>query len=144
MSASKKTQDIDGMRRIEDALIESFIAAKPDEIREHIKEAGGDFDAYVILANKMIAEAEEMCAKARLDEAKAAAASFRASTANVSAIPFNREKAKVKLEAMKSRDPALPMMLAARKGNGLSDRDEDALLRALADLEKLESEDETE
>ncbi|MCW2282571.1 hypothetical protein M2323_000332 [Rhodoblastus acidophilus] len=144
MSVSKKISSRDELRQLEDALIESVIAAPTDEFREDLKEAGEDFDAYVALADKMIIEAEAMCAKARFADAKAAAAAFRKGASGAAAIPFDRDRAKAKLKVMNERASENPMMLAARKGKGLSSRDEDALLAALADLEKLEAEDGTE
>ena len=56
---------------------------------------------------------------------------------------FDRQAVRARFERIRARDPDLAsrMMLAARKGEGLSDSDMDGLLEDLARLEGLDGED---
>ena len=58
-------------------------------------------------------------------------------------LKFDREAARARFEKIRSQDPELAskMLLAARKGEGLSERDMEGLLEDLAKLERLDGED---
>jgi hypothetical protein len=140
MSVSKKSQHEWELRQIEDALIDSILDASPDELRAELTEAGEDPDAYIALADQVAKDVRDRCARERLEQAKAAAAAFRAKE-EPSLVPFDQSRGKAQLEAMRAKSPAASLMLAARKGEGLSDNDEEALLEALAELEQIEGED---
>jgi hypothetical protein len=140
MSGSRKTPNEQELRQIEDALIDSILDASPEDLRAELMEAGEDPDAYIALADNVAKDVRERCARDKLEQAKAAAAAFRAKE-EPSVVPFDRSRGKAQLEAMRAKSPAASMMLAARKGEGLSDNDEEALLEALAELEQIEGED---
>jgi hypothetical protein len=137
MNDLKKVTNRDELRRIEDAWVRNTLEASGEELRAEIKEGGDDPDTYVALAEAMLADAREHCGRERLERARAEATAFRAREHRID-VTFKTE-----IEAGKA-DPSTPMMLAARKGEMLSERDEEALLRARAKLKRLESEDETE
>jgi hypothetical protein len=139
MSNSKRSTSREELQRIEDAWIRSILEASAEEIRTEIREGGDDPGAYVALADAMLAEAQERCGSEILERARAEATAFMAKRAQV----ISLEQAKAELDAMK-REPSSPLTLAARKGQRLSERDEQALLRAKAALKRLESEDDTE
>ena len=56
---------------------------------------------------------------------------------------IDRAAARARFEKIRSRDPELAskMMMAARNGEGLSDKDMEGLLEDLAKLERLDGED---
>jgi hypothetical protein len=140
MSVSKKTQNEWELRQIEDALIDSILHASPEELRAELTEAGEDPVAYIALADAVAKNVRERRAQEKLEQAKAAAAAFRAKE-EPSVLPFDQSKRKAQLESLRMRSPSGSMMLAARKGEGLSSNDEEALLEALAELEEIENED---
>jgi hypothetical protein len=137
MSGSKKPTSREELRRIEDAWIQSILETPADEIRAEIKEAGDDPEAYIALADAMLKQAVEHCGRETLERARMELRAFRAKRPQVVSL----EQARAELDAMK-REPSSPLMLAARKGRSISERDEQALLRAKAELKRLESEDE--
>ena len=91
-----------------------------------------------------LAEAKKSCGKLRLEQAKAAVATHVSEASNVSSI--DRERVRSKLDAMRSGagENVAGMMMAARKGKKLSDRDEEGTLDDLAQLEALENEGDEE
>ena len=137
MSGSKKPTSREELERIEDAWIRSILEASADEIRAEIKEAGEDPQAYVALADAMLREAVERCGRETLERARTELEAFKATRPQV----ISLEQARAELDAIK-REPSSPLMLAARKGRHLSERDEEALLKAKAELKRLEFEDE--
>lgn len=137
MSGSKKPTSREELQRIEEAWIRSILEASAEEIRDEIKEAGDDPQAYVALADAMLREAANRSGREKLERARKELKAFEASRPKV----ISLERAKAELEAMK-HEPSSPLMLAARKGQRLSEQDEQAVLRAKSELKRLESEDE--
>jgi hypothetical protein len=80
-------------------------------------------------------------AKRGLAQAKRAVLTFKARSADAS--PEDRHAFRRKLVEMRAGDgaKASDMMMAARKGEGLSDSDEQGILDDLARLARLEAED---
>ena len=139
MTPPKKPSNEDELRRIEDLLVQSILAASPADLRAELAEAGDDPDARIADVDMLISEVKAECAKKRLEKARAEAAAFRAARGSK---PVDLDAAKARLQRLKNPgvDQASPMMLAARKGVDLTEGDEDAVLKALADLERLERE----
>lgn len=144
MSTSKKRNAISELACIEDALAESMINATVDELRVEMTEGGDDPDACIAVVDESVGAARASFAKERLARARAELTQWRAKSGNVGAT--ERESARAKLQQMRGidRDLDSKMMLAARKGKGLSDRDLEGLLDDLAELERLEREDDDE
>lgn len=138
MSNSKKPTPREELKRIEDALVDSILNASGDELREEYAAAGLDPDSCIAEVDATLAAAKAESARKRLIEARTELAAWRrrGAKADVTA----RDAARAKFELLRSGDQDLErrMMLAARKGDGLSDRDMEALLEDLAALEKLE------
>lgn len=138
MSTSKKPTPREELERIEDALVESILNASGEELREELAAAGLDPESCIAEIDATIASAKAECARKRLSQARAELAAWRKGGAkgNVTALDAAREK----FARLRSGDPELSqrMMLAARKGEGLSDSDMEALLEDLAALEELE------
>ena len=128
---------------IEDALIQSILAASPEETLEDLREQGIDPDILLARIDAVGVEAASKARRKRLDDAKARAAAFKAIQGGGSVIAPSSSP-KTDRDVLRSRLIASPMMLAARKGTGMSERDEETLAEDLADLERLKREiDET-
>ena len=131
----------DELDKLDDAIDESILAASSDELREELAALGLDPDAVVAEMDAVTGRARIAGAKRGLEQAKRAVLTFKARPADVSS--EDREAVRGKLGEMRAGDgaKATDMMLAARKGKGLSDSDEQGILDDLARLARLEADD---
>jgi hypothetical protein len=131
----------DELEKLDDAIDESILAASSKELREELTALGLDPDAVVTEMGAVTERAKIAAAKRGLERAKQAVLAFKARPANVSS--EEREIARRRLGAIRTGDGAKvsEMMMAARKGRGLSDSDERGILDDLARLAELEAED---
>lgn len=138
MTASRKPTARQELERIERALLRSILDADEHELREELDAFGDAADAYVVEIREAIARAKEICSTRRLDAARADRAAWQASNDKVS--PPEVERARKRWELLRGGNGRVgqEMTLAARKGDGLSDRDVEGLLKDLADLSRLE------
>jgi hypothetical protein len=141
MTAPKKTTAREELARIEDAFVQAILDSSESELREDMKAAGEDPDACLKEIDALIASASATSAKQRFAQAKSELAAWRSEESNV--VGFDRDAVRARFESIRSRDPELAskMMMAARKGEGISDHDMEGLLEDLAKLERLERED---
>lgn len=141
MKGSRKNPAREQLDRIEDALIESILGASEAELREGMAERGEDPDKCLLRMEQIIAGAKAACGKRRMARAKSELHEWRAGQPKT--LKFDREAARARFEKIRSQDPELAskMLLAARKGEGLSERDMEGLLEDLAKLERLGGED---
>lgn len=141
MTDSRKNSAREQLDRIEDALVETILAASEAELREEMKARGEDPDKCLARIEEIIAGAKAACAKRRFDRAKSELKDWRTLQGKV--VQFDREAARARFEKIRSRDPELAskMLMAARNGEGLSDGDMEGLLDDLAKLERLDGED---
>lgn len=135
MSTFKKDRSEHELRMIDDALVDSALSVPSSEYRAELEDNGEDTAAYVALGRAMIADAQRIAGRERMAAAKAQVVALKARPAPVS----QGSEAAARLAAFKSR-PESPFMMAARKGTKLSASDEDAVADALAELERLERE----
>lgn len=144
MSNSKKPTPREELERIEDALVDSILNASGDELREELVAAGIDPDSCIAEVDVTIAAAKAESARNRLTEARTELAAWRRRDPKVNAAAL--DAARAKFDRLRSGDQDLKqrMMLAARKGDGLSDSDMEALLKDLAALDELEGKQEDE
>ena len=131
----------DELDKLDDAIDESILAASSDELREELAALGLDPDAVVAEMDAVTGRARIAGAKRGLEQAKRAVLTFKARPADVSS--DDRDAVRRKLGEMRAGDgaKASDMMMAARKGKGLSDSDEQGILDDLARLARLEAED---
>jgi hypothetical protein len=131
----------DELEKLDDAIDESILAASSDELREELAALGLDPDAVVAEMGAVTERARIAGAKRSLEQAKRAVMTFKARPADVSS--EDRDAVRRKLGEMRAGDGAMAsdMMMAARKGKGLSDGDEQGILDDLARLARLEAED---
>jgi hypothetical protein len=144
MTGSRKNPAREQMDRIEDALIESILGASEADLRKEMAERGEDPDRCLLRIEQIIADAKAVCGKRRMERAKSELQEWRAGQPKT--LKFDREAARARFEKMRSRDPELAskMLLAARKGEGLSEKDMEGLLEDLARLERMDGEDGSE
>jgi hypothetical protein len=131
----------DELRKLDEAIDESILAASSDELREELAAQGMGPDAMVSEMDAVTARARNAAAKRGLERAKQAVLAFKARPANVSS--EDKDAVRRKLGEMRTGDGAnaSDMMMAARKGKGLSESDEQGILDDLAQLAALEAED---
>jgi uncharacterized protein with von Willebrand factor type A (vWA) domain len=141
VTSPKKTSSRQELERIEDALVRSILDAPTAEIREEMAAAGEDPNKAIAEFDDIIARAKAAGARKRMADAKNELAAWRTGKGIVAA--SDRKAVLARLEAIKARHPDLAskMMMAAREGEGASDRDIEEVLEALAKLERLEGED---
>lgn len=141
MSKQKKPTASEEIESIEDALVDSILNASGQELRDEIAAAGIDPDACVAEVGAAIASAKAAFAKQRLDDARAELSAWRTHgrTADSAALAG----ASARLQRLRSGDRELDskMLLAARKGAGMSDSDLEGLLEDMAELERMARED---
>jgi hypothetical protein len=140
MITRRKPTACEELERLESALTESLLTAKEQDLREELAAAGSDPDALVGEIDAAIARARTECARQRLESARAELAAWRDQGAKPSKLAL--DEARSRLQRLRSGDSELDsrMMLAARKGEGLSEKDLESLLEDLAELERLERE----
>ena len=131
----------DELEKLDDAIDESILAASSVELREELAALGLDPDAVVVEMDAVTERARIAGAKRSLERAKRAVLTFKTRPADVSS--EDRDAVRRKLREMRAGDgaKASDMMMAARKGKGLSDSDEQGILDDLARLARLEDED---
>lgn len=132
---ARKTIPGSPLDHIEDAFLENIVESSEADLREEFVEEGRSPDEVVAQMKSRLAMAHEECTQARLVKAREGLAAFRR---DETIVPLDLARQRERLAAMRSRTPAASgMMMAARKGEGLSERDETGLLEDLADLERL-------
>ena len=138
MTTHRKPTACEELERIEKALVESLLNASDHELREDLAAAGKDPDSCVADIDAAIARAQAECARSRMETARAELAAWRGQGVKPGKIAL--EEARARLQRLRSGDSALDsrMMMAARKGEGLSESDLEGLLDDLAELERLE------
>jgi hypothetical protein len=132
------------LQRILTALDEDILSASPAQLRQELATEGLDETKVIAEMDATLAEAKASWGKLRLEQAKAAVAARDSEVSRASVI--DKERVRGKLDAMRSGadENFAGMMLAARKGKKLSDKDEEGALDDLAQLEALENEGDAE
>lgn len=126
----------DELRKLDDAIDESILAASSEELREELAVMGMDPDAVVSEMDAVTARAKTAAAKKSLERAKRAVLVFRARPTKSSSEDRDAVRRKLSGEGKSTFET-----MAARKGKGLSDSDEQGMLDDLAQLAALEAED---
>jgi hypothetical protein len=139
MSTPRKPTASEELERIEDNLVESFLTMSGEELRKEIVASGSDPDALIAGIDSAFASARAATASARLERARSELAAWRGKS---TVSPLEREAARTRLTSLQSggSDPGGGFMMAARKGQGLSDGDIEGLVEDMAELERLERE----
>jgi hypothetical protein len=141
MSAAKKSSARQELENIEAALIESILSMSASELRHELTTNGIDPDALIKEVDEVIGRARTSVAKRQLDRAKTELAGWRARNQERAA-PGDPAVLRARFDRVRNGDPTLKqkMMVAARKGEGISDHDVDGVVGDLTDLDHLENE----
>ncbi|WP_368508727.1 hypothetical protein [Bradyrhizobium lupini] len=137
---SRDPTDREKLSKLDRAIDDSILEASEADLREDFKEAGDDFEKAVARAGRALEQARARAARMRFERAQDESKAYREQE-NVKS--FDLAKARRRFDGMRSGEVADSMM-AARKGGKLSERDEENLLKDLAQLEALENEDKEE
>jgi hypothetical protein len=142
MTTPKRTDSAAELGRLEDALVDSILEASEADLRAEVTEAGENANAILRRMDILIAAVKAECHLTRLRLAQEQLAEFHRVT--VVADTQQRAVARTRFENARSRDPALSkkLLIAARNGQGASERDLDSLADDYAELERLEQEGE--
>ncbi|MET4278911.1 MULTISPECIES: hypothetical protein [unclassified Bradyrhizobium] len=137
---SRDPTDREKLSKLDRAIDDSILEASEADLREDFKEAGDDFEKAVARAGRALEQAKARAARMRFERAQDESKAYREQD-NVKS--FDLAKARCRFDGMRSGEVAESTM-AARKGGKLSERDEENLLKDLAQLEALENEDKVE
>lgn len=137
---SSNPTDLERLAKIGKAIDDSILDASEGDLREEFKEAGDDFDKAAARAGSAVEKAKARAALMRFKRAQDEVRTYR-DRENVRNLDL--AKARRRLDGMRSGEVENAMM-AARKGGKLSQRDEENLLKDLAQLEALENDDKEE
>jgi hypothetical protein len=142
MSTPKKRTAREELEAIEDAFIQSILDADGQSLREEYTSLGLNPDDVIAGIGSTIESARSLCAKQKLEQAKEELVAFRSKSRNLTS--SEREAARGHFERARAgdRDLSSKLMMAARKGGGLSDGDLDSVVDDFAMLDRLESEGE--
>jgi len=142
MSTPKKRTARDELEAIEDAFIQSILDADGQSVREEYTSLGLNPDDVVAAMDRTIEGAKAQCATQQLEKARAELVAFRSKSGNLTS--SEREAARGRFDRARAGDRNLSskLMMAARKGEGLSDHDIDSVVDDFAMLDSLESEGE--
>jgi hypothetical protein len=138
---TRKITATEELRRIDEAFDDSILAASPEELREELAAHGLDVEKVVAEMDAIHASAKLAGAKMRLERARDAVKTAKTQPTVVSSA--DRESVRAKLHDMRAGKGgnASGLMMAARKGDGLSESDEEGALDDMAQLEALEAQD---
>jgi hypothetical protein len=140
MTTPKRMDSAAELGRLEDALVDSILAASEEELRAEIAQAGEDPDAILRRMDILVAAVKADCQLTRLRLAQEQVLEFQRT--QVVATTKGQAIARARFDAARSRDAMLSQtfLLAARNGRGASERDLDSLAEDYAELERLEQE----
>ncbi len=127
--------------RLADGLADDILNASDEEILAEAKEDGIDPAEIADHLREIFERAVTEAGKAKLAAARRGVAEARGSRARV--IRIDRADARDSYDAMIAQDPKLTkkLTLAARKGEGQSERDIDSAVEDLAELGAFDEED---
>lgn len=137
MTMPKKGDPAAELVRLEDALIDSILDASETDLREEIIAGGTDPNSVIRRVEVLLSSVHSAWKLARVRIAKSKRQG-RALTSGTT--PAERSQARARLDAVRRRDSELSskLLLAARNGQGASERDLDSLASDLSELEQLE------
>ena len=135
---SKKLTAMEELQFIEEALVRGILEASALDLRQDFLDAGDNPEELVAEFDATAARAKAEVAKKRLEQAKLELAAWRSKSVN-SQEARAQEDARKLFSRLQAGDPAFAtkMTMAARKGEGLSDRVVVGLGDDFVDLERL-------
>jgi hypothetical protein len=142
MSTPKKRTARDELEAIEDAFIQSILDADGQALREEYAALCLNPDDVITAISSTIDSAKSLYARQQLEKAKTELVAFRSKNREFTS--SERQAARGRFERARTGDRELSskLMMAARKGEGLSDADFDSVVEDFAMLDRLEGEGE--
>ena len=131
----------EALNRLADGLVDDVLEASDEEVLTEAEEDGIDPGRLAGHLRDVFGRAAVDAGKQKLAVARQGAANARRSRARV--VRIDHADARRRFEAMIAEDPKLTekLTLAARKGEGQSDRDMDSAIEDLAELGAFDEED---
>lgn len=130
------------LEHFEDALIDSILQLSGDQLDEELRDIGLDPDGAVAKVDAAIERGIVKAGKASLTRARAQLALVKS---GFSSTHRNADTSRTRERFEKIRngkaDEAEPIMIAARKGEDLSEKDIEGILKDLEDLDRLDDAD---
>jgi hypothetical protein len=138
---TRKITATEELRRIGEAFDDSILATSQGELREELAAQGLDVEKVVAEMDAINASAKLAGAEMRLERARDAVKAAKSQPTVVSSA--ERESVRAKLHDMRAGKGgnASGLMMAARKGDGLSENDEEGAVDDMAQLAVLEAQD---
>lgn len=136
--SNRKPREASVAENLDRAFVDNILAMSEEQLNEELRELGVDPAGASGRVKAALVHAVALQGKAALTRAKEELAAFKTNKRGLGAVQ-DRAALILQLQRMKlqASDNADDMMLAARKGAGLSDKDIDGILEDLQDLEKL-------
>jgi len=139
MTTPKRTDSAAELGRLEDALVDSILAASEEELRAEIAEVGEDAEAILRRMDSLVAAVKVDCQLTRLRRAQEQVLEFQRT--RVVTTTQEQAIARARFDAARSQDATLSKtLIAARNGRGASECDLNSLAEDYAELERLEQE----
>lgn len=128
--------------QLADALVDDLMSLSDDELLAEVREAGADPEALATSIREKIEARIATDSKARLGKARDALAAARAAraSADVVSLPLARKQEILGQFAANDGQLRQRLTMAARKGEGASEREIDDILRDLRDLGAIDDE----
>lgn len=129
------------LNRLADVLVDDILTSSDEEVLAEAEEDGIDAAGLAGNLREVFERTAMEAGRAKLTAARRAAANAERSGARV--VSIDRADARRRYDAMIAQDPKLTekLTLAARKGEGQSDRDIDSAIEDLAELGAFDEED---
>jgi len=126
---------------LEDALLDSILEIPESELDNEMKDVGLDPAQQELAVRAAIQKGINLARKGALAAARTGLANLRDRQLDT---PRDTEAGRTLFERMKAGDPSVSeaMMMAARKGQKLSESDEAGIAEDLADLDRLSKDSE--
>lgn len=141
MTGDKK-KEREALDRLADALADDILSASDEDILAEADEDHGDYAKLAAEARGLFERAKQEAGKARLAAAKKAVTAVRRQDSIV--ISIDPAEDRRRYNAIVARDSTLSakLTMAARKGEGQSERDIESAIEDLAELGALKDDDE--
>lgn len=129
------------LEHVEDAIIDSILQLSGDQLDEELRDIGLDPEEAIAKVDAAIQRGIFNAGKANLTRAQAQLALVKSSL--TSASPNANASTRERFEKIRNgkADEAEPIMMAARKGEDLSEKDIEGILEDLEELDRLEDDD---
>lgn len=141
MMTARKMTNYSPLDRLTDALVEDILALSDEEILAEAQEDGIDVSQYAADMRSVFSRIDFEQGKTKLAIAREEMEAARASATNV--VRLDHEQLRARYKQVLDGKPALAqeLTMAARKGDGQSEKDHDQMIEDLLELGALDSQE---